>query len=731
MSQLFCLTINIPCNKIIVPQTAIIGDLSMDTPKISVIVPIYNVEKYLPQCMESIIGQTFRDIEIIGVNDGSTDNSLKILQDYAEKDERIKIINQENMGLSAARNSGLKIARAEYIFFIDSDDWIGADTLKTLYDTALETDADLTCCHFIAFAERPEDEEATKEKQDYFDYSLNAENDKTPLSDNPLKIHVVVNGKLHKKSIIDKHDLSFPHQRLIHEDEYWAWAYGIHCNNFSYLRTQMYHYRVHQDSITGTENKTAKPLDIIDIDMLIAQTLQKSGNLQTYIPQLEGLFISHLIGGIKRAGIKYYEKARQKIAQYLEIPYISDTFKKGINSFMTPKIPVSVIIPVYNTASYLPQCLDSILNQSFDSLEVICIDDGSTDNSLEILKKYASSDSRIRIITQQNQGVSAARNKGLKFAQGEYVLFVDSDDWIESNIIEKSLMLMQNGIDILAFSIRLYDTEKNIFNYSSYYNYLNELPYFCKLNILQSLETIVQLPFEIGSKVYRREILQKYGITFNSELQMHEDEMFNLRYILHSENYGVLKEYGYNYRHPRPNSASSSINTTSIEDIKKFLRFVQLFSQIYQNAQSPEVQMFLQRFYFIRIYNIIHNFLVMENKQYYNALRKELKKNKEIMKHINKPCFDDFETVRLVYKYSWYSRKAKILYNSLPEYTKQQIDKFKLFSATMKDKANDMYHKSKIRKKIKTIFNFVKSYFLFPWYVYKIYKMLKKERSKK
>ena len=90
-------------------------------PKISVIIPVYNVEKYLAECLTSVVNQTFKDIEIICVNDGSTDNSPKILKEFAQKDSRIKIINQENQGLSAARNTGLDVATGEYVSFIDSD----------------------------------------------------------------------------------------------------------------------------------------------------------------------------------------------------------------------------------------------------------------------------------------------------------------------------------------------------------------------------------------------------------------------------------------------------------------------------------------------------------------------------------------------------------------------------------------------------------------------------------
>lgn len=102
--------------------------------EISVVVPVYNVETYLEECLNSIINQTFSDIEIICINDGSTDSSLDILNDYSKKDDRIKIINQENKGLGATRNKGIDLAKGKYIFFIDSDDYIELNTFFELHN---------------------------------------------------------------------------------------------------------------------------------------------------------------------------------------------------------------------------------------------------------------------------------------------------------------------------------------------------------------------------------------------------------------------------------------------------------------------------------------------------------------------------------------------------------------------------------------------------------------------
>lgn len=111
--------------------------------KVSVIVPVYNVERYLRACLDSLIHQTLREIEIICVDDGSTDESLSILQNYKEKDDRITILHQENLGQSSARNRGLDLAKGRYVYFCDSDDYLCSDALEVCYKTALKYDLDV------------------------------------------------------------------------------------------------------------------------------------------------------------------------------------------------------------------------------------------------------------------------------------------------------------------------------------------------------------------------------------------------------------------------------------------------------------------------------------------------------------------------------------------------------------------------------------------------------------
>ena len=106
---------------------------------------------------------------------------------------------------------------------------------------------------------------------------------------------------------------------------------------------------------------------------------------------------------------------------------------------------ISIIIPVYNAEKYLPQCLDSIIHQTYSYLEIICINDASTDGSLRVLNQFAENDPRVHVVDKPNEGVSRARNIGLQIATGQYIMFVDADDWIDADTCEKALAAMDNN----------------------------------------------------------------------------------------------------------------------------------------------------------------------------------------------------------------------------------------------------------------------------------------------
>lgn len=190
---------------------------------------------------------------------------------------------------------------------------------------------------------------------------------------------------------------------------------------------------------------------------------------------------------------------------------------------------VSVIVPVYNTEKYLPRCIESILAQTFTDFELILVNDGSTDNSGKICDEYAKKDSRIVVIHKENGGASSARNKGLEIAQGEWISFVDSDDWISSKYIEALLLDISKDqeVDFVIQGITIC-TKNTQQNYS---------PNICdiyKNNELNSLWRDLNLFRYCGSygKLFRLNLLNKYNIRYNSKIICAEDYEFMLKYII-------------------------------------------------------------------------------------------------------------------------------------------------------------------------------------------------------
>ena len=211
---------------------------------------------------------------------------------------------------------------------------------------------------------------------------------------------------------------------------------------------------------------------------------------------------------------------------------------------------ISVVLPVYNVANYLRKCLDSLVHQTFDDFEVICVNDGSTDLSLSILEGYAISDSRIKIITQENQGLSGARNTGIKEVKGDYVLFVDSDDWLDENALEL-LYEHVSGFDpdITMFKFKYYDEDTGNFSEGPFTNLEAIDPSFytgnfCYMDVLDILFKISHAPF---NKLYKTSFLRKTDAQFLHG-SYYEDLEFFYNVFLKAKKVSVLDEYLYYYR---------------------------------------------------------------------------------------------------------------------------------------------------------------------------------------
>ena len=233
---------------------------------------------------------------------------------------------------------------------------------------------------------------------------------------------------------------------------------------------------------------------------------------------------------------------------------------------------VSVIIPVYNVERYLAQCLDSVSRQIYQNLEIICVNDGSRDGSPDILRRYADEDARIQVIDKANGGVSQARNDALDCARGEYIMFVDSDDWVEPDACENAVNAMREyDADIVMWSY-VSETE----NRSSRKVIFPETTVFEKEEVRAKLHRrfvgamgeelshpeLVDSLCPVWGKLYRRSLIQKSGARFVdlAEIGSYEDGLFNLEVFGKADRVVYLAAYLYHYRRDGSSSVTSGYN---------------------------------------------------------------------------------------------------------------------------------------------------------------------------
>ena len=221
----------------------------MNEPLISVIVPVYKVEKYLDECVESIVDQTYRNLEIILVDDGSPDNCPQMCDDWAKKDERIYVIHKENGGLSSARNAGLDRCKGEYVTFVDSDDWINLSFIQVLLNALLEVQADMAACCMTSVFEK--DGARTYEIADNGKNAvLTNEEGLDNLFRFPSTFNICACGKIIRKSVF--FDLRFK-EGVLHEDEFMAHHLWGACHKTICLKQPLYYYRQTRGSITKSK----------------------------------------------------------------------------------------------------------------------------------------------------------------------------------------------------------------------------------------------------------------------------------------------------------------------------------------------------------------------------------------------------------------------------------------------------------------------------------------------
>ncbi len=267
---------------------------------------------------------------------------------------------------------------------------------------------------------------------------------------------------------------------------------------------------------------------------------------------------------------------------------------------------ISVIIPIYDVEKYLRKCLDSVINQTYKNLEIICINDGSPDNCGEILKEYSQKDERIVVITQENSGVSAARNKGIEIAKGQYIAFVDSDDFIEPECYELAIKEFENDpeIDLVSFGVNVISIRPDIDNENkSMQNWMN-LPFAGKMLFNEDIS--VRFTGSPTRVLFKSSLIKDYNIKFLN-YKVTEDTIFIYSYLSNVKNIYFIENQLYNYT-LRPNSALTKYSPkyNFKYSISNFVKAVNEILNFYKKENKLELfnEIIFRRFLNLILYSL-------------------------------------------------------------------------------------------------------------------------------
>lgn len=526
-------------------KNLILGGKSLKQPIVSVIMPVYNGETYLRQCLDSVVNQTLKEIEIICVDDGSSDRSVEILKEYAAKDERVMVLQQENAGAGAARNNGLSKASGKYLSFLDSDDFFETDMLEKAVAKIEADRADFVvfrCDHYLNDTNTFKKAAYTLKKQTLPPY--------TPfnfrqITDNVFKAFVGwAWDKVYDREFVMKHNLRFQEQRTSN-DMLFVFSALVLAKRITCLDEVLAHQRRNNgESLSNTREKSW--FCFYNALKALRDVLKEKGLYEELKKDFINYAVHFSLWNLNTITGECYEKLYTKLHEewfeelevtghdedyfYNKTEYkqLADILRYDFKEYNTK---ISVVIPVYNAEKYIRQCLDSILTKQKISLEVICVDDCSTDGTPAILKEYEEKYENVQVIRNEtNLYAGTCRNKGLMAAKGQYVHFLDSDDYVVDNAYEKLYTLAkENDLDWVKTTSEGFDDEtgETIENprysmekmYEGYFGTLLNFKDFPK----KFMDHMAVVPW---NGIYKRHFLLEKNIRFNSLFCVNDRSFF-------------------------------------------------------------------------------------------------------------------------------------------------------------------------------------------------------------
>ncbi len=569
---------------------------------ISVLIPVYKVEKYLPKCLDSICRQTYTNIEIICVNDGSPDNCLAILEKYQMQDSRIQIINKKNGGLPSARNAGLDVAQGKYICFVDSDDYIEKNMVEKLYRASQKYNSEIVICGANIF---PKDKEADW----WIKASLTPQDNHYPKFE--PNILFKESGAIPfiwrtfiKKELIDR--INFRLDESIHIGEDLAAQFRLYpeAQGITMISDKLYNYQWYRtDSLMNTlvyENISKKVEAHIKLVEHIGQVWTKTktirGNEVDLLEWSIKFIYEDFISLSEQEKINFapilistWEACGYYMVQGNISQHINDMFnyctKFLDRQFMEPK--VTFVLWTNWSCTYLERAIKSIKEQSIESKEIICINNGMPANKYRLFFEYLNQDLQVRVFNQPPTDISTLLNMAVFYANGKYIKFMDPDDYL---------------LDAYSITEWINYTEKNKFDFSQCQSGSKE-SYFEKVQTDKNLNIdrldLIREGFK--STLFKTKFLTNNNVIFK-EYSLLTSELFMLKCLNLTDKFGMIDNPLY------VNSRMHKLDWISTKECKNLLKGLLVGLKFSKRTSNSELhRYFVSKFYSNFYFKLITN----------------------------------------------------------------------------------------------------------------------------
>jgi len=531
--------------------------MNVETPLVSVVMPVFNVAPYLDASIMSVLNQSYKNIELIIVNDASTDNGLNIINMHAKLDSRIKVINLEFNTLGGAgipSNIGVDNAQGKYIAYADSDDILTRYAIEKMVRLAEKDLSDIVIGDFNNFIEDTREVKIAYDKANWknipLEESINA-------SSHPqlFRLSPVPWRKLYSREFLNKHNIRFPEGDYFYEDNPLHWFVLSKAPKVALLDYVVAYHRMGREGQTmGANNyklsamfchvntinefflKDRKSIDniywreLVDYSYRIGWVIDKQTNDRDK-NILRKRYAQSANKVYKRSQLSKEEILKMRPAYFKKI----DEYNKSLQDR-----ELTIIIPIYNCEDLLDETLSSLLNFKNLSVEVLMMDDGSSDNSKNVAKKYAEKYDNFYLYEQNNRGAGVARNALIPLATGEYTYFLDADEEIDIRNLEEAINVARsNQSDLLLFKYKIHFYDKD--TYRNMWNADQEL--WSKLLKSKSNEEkqilssgLINYPW---NRIIKTDLLHSENIFFGKTI-VHNDVPYHWHSIVSAKNIGIF-----------------------------------------------------------------------------------------------------------------------------------------------------------------------------------------------